>query len=106
LVLEEYSKISKFEITNTADKRRKEEIRVIFSLSSNFIEVNNRISGRAKEFENAGLQAFDAMHLACAKNRADIFLTVDGDFLRKALKIDGLIIRVSNPLKWLGENLS
>uniref|UniRef100_UPI004057AA44 hypothetical protein n=1 Tax=Candidatus Electrothrix sp. TaxID=2170559 RepID=UPI004057AA44 len=60
---------------------------------------------RAKEFEQEGLQAFDALHLACAEKGADVFLTVDDGLLKRALKIADLKIPVGNPLKWLTEVL-
>jgi len=52
-----------------------------------------------------GLQAFDALHLACSESRADVMLTVDDQFLKNTLKIQDLKIKVSNPLKWLEEVL-
>ena len=73
----------------------------INKLASSVIEIDGTISLRAKEFEKAGLQAFDAMHLACSENRADVLLTADDKFLKRALKIEDLKIKVSNPLKWL-----
>jgi len=63
------------------------------------------ISSKIVEFENMGLQAFAALHLACSENRADVILTVDDKFLKRSLKIQDLKIKVSNPLKWLEEVL-
>ena len=100
------SKIIEFEISNTPDERRKKELEAINGLAINIIEINDKISSRAKEFEKKGLQAFDAMHLACSENEADVLLTVDDSFLKRALKIEDLTIIVSNPLKWLEEVLS
>ena len=100
------SKIVEFEIKNTPDKARKKELEAINSLASSCIKINKRIPIRAKEFEKSGLQTFDAMHLACAENKADILLTTDDKFLKKSLKINNLKIRISNPIKWLEEVLS
>ena len=99
------SKIAEFEIANTPDKGRRKKLELINGLASSVIEIDGAISSRAKEFEKKGLQAFDAMHLACSENRADVFLTVDDKFLKRALKIEDLKITVSNPLKWLDEVL-
>ncbi len=99
------SKIAKFEIANTPDEGRRKKLELINGLAIRVIEIDGEISSRAKEFEKKGLQAFDAMHLACSENRADVFLTVDDKFLKRALKIEDLKIMVSNPLKWLDEVL-
>ena len=39
------------------------------------ININKlkKIEERAKYFENLGVQAFDALHLACAEGNADVF---------------------------------
>ena len=100
------SDIGKYEIANTPDKGRRKELEAIFGLASSVIEINDQISERARGFEKTGVQAFDAMHLACSENEADVFLTVDDKFLKKALKIHELKVKVSNPLKWLEEVLS
>ena len=99
------SKIVEFEIENTPDERRRKELEVINGLASSVVDINEIISSRAKEFENVGLQAFDALHLACSENRADVILTVDDKFMKSSLKIQDLNIKVCNPLKWLEEVL-
>jgi hypothetical protein len=43
----------------------------------------------------------DAMHLACAEHSAEVFLTVDDKFLKKARLIPDLNIKLANPLTWL-----
>ncbi len=58
---------------------------------------------RAKLFESKGIVSFDALHLASAENNADVLLTVDDQFLKKAVNITQLKINVYNPLKWLEE---
>ena len=100
------SKIVEFEIANTPDEGRRKRLELIHGLARSVIEVDDTISSRAKDFEKAGLQAFDAMHLACSENGADVLLTTDDKFLKRALKIENLKIKVSNPLKWLQEVLS
>ena len=99
------SKIVEFEIANTPDEGRRKELEIINGLASSIVDINDITSSRAKEFENMGLQAIDALHLACSENRADVMLTVDDQFLKNTLKIQDLKIKVSNPLKWLEEVL-
>ena len=69
------------------------------------IETNSVIRGRAKYFETFGIKVFDAAHLACAENNADVLLTVDGGFLTKSGAIQDLRVKAMNPLQWLEEVL-
>jgi predicted nucleic acid-binding protein len=100
------SEVVEFEIQNTPDQARKKELEAINSLAGKCIQINQKIVIRAKEFEDSGIQTFDAMHLACAENKADILLTTDDKFLKKSLKINNLKIKINNPIKWLEEVLS
>ena len=99
------SKILKFEISKIADESRKKELMVMESLSSKIIQLNPLIATRANEFERFGIQSFDALHLACSENNADVLLTVDDKFIKKAQCINKLNITVCNPLVWLNEVL-
>jgi predicted nucleic acid-binding protein len=69
------------------------------------IDVTPEITRQAKAYESSGLKAFDAMHLACAETQADVLLTVDDKFLKKAQTLARCRIRVKNPLPWLEEML-
>ena len=100
------SKVVEFEIANTPDKGRRKKLQAINELASSLIEINETIILRAKKIEKLGVQSFDAMHLACSENGADVLLTTDYKFLKRALKIEDLKIRVSSPLRWLEEVLS
>ncbi len=95
-----------FEINKTPDVLRKQNLIKIISLASNVIQVNTKKQTRAKFFESVGVQTFDAIHLACAENNADVLLTVDDDFIKKSSNIENLNIKVLNPLKWLEKVLS
>jgi predicted nucleic acid-binding protein len=99
------SKILKFEISKIADESRKKELMVMESLASEIIQINPLIATRANEFERFGIQSFDALHLACSENNADVLLTVDDKFIKKAQSINKLNITVCNPLVWLNEVL-
>lgn len=99
------SKVLKFEISKLTDESRKEELMLMESLANEVVQVNSVIAARAKEFERFGVQSFDALHLACAENNADIFLTVDDKFIKKAAGINSAKIRVCSPLVWLSEVL-
>ncbi|NOS73889.1 MAG: PIN domain-containing protein [Methyloglobulus sp.] len=94
-----------YEINNAPDRQRANIINMINQLSKEVIPITENIRQRAKTFEKGGLQAFDALHLASAEENADVFLTTDDQFLKKARQISGLTIKVSNPLHWLEEIL-
>lgn len=100
------STVAKFEIANTPDEIRRKNLELISSIASAIIRIDSAISLRAKEFEAKGMQAFDALHVACAESGSDVFLTVDDKLRKRALSIDTLRIPVSSPLKWLEEVLS
>ena len=75
------------------------------SLASKVVKVNPAIARRDKTFELESIQAFDALHLACAEQNADVLLKVDDKFFRKANPITPLAVRVCSPLVWLNEVL-
>ena len=100
------SQVLEFEISKNGDESRKKELNSMNALAHTVIQINATIAKRANEFEKKGLQAFDALHLACAEGNADIFLTVDDKFLNKAKNIQGVNIKISSPLIYLSEVLS
>ncbi len=99
------SQILEFEISKNGDVSRKKELNLINALAHTVIKIDTNIAKRANEFERRGLQAFDALHLACAEGNADIFLTVDDQFLNKARTFQDIDVKISNPLVWLNEVL-
>jgi predicted nucleic acid-binding protein len=99
------SQILEFEISKNGDVSREKELNLINALAHTVIKIDTNIAKRANEFERRGLQAFDALHLACAEGNADIFLTVDDKFLNKARTFQDIDVKISNPLVWLNEVL-
>jgi len=99
------SKVLKFEISKIADESRRKELMLMESLAGEVVQINTQIGVRANEFERLGIQSFDALHLACSENNADILLTVDDRLIKKALTVNNLNISVRNPLIWLSEVL-
>ena len=99
------SDVLDYEISNTSDENKRRNLLGVNSMAVKTISLTNIIKDRASYFESFGVQAFDAMHLACAENGSDILLTVDDRFIKKANKIDGLKVKIKNPLQWLEEVL-
>jgi predicted nucleic acid-binding protein len=100
------SQILEFEISKIGDVARKKELNLINALAHTVVQIDESIAKRANAFEQQGLQAFDALHLACAEGDTDIFLTVDDRFLNKARTFQDISVKISNPLVWLSEVLS
>ena len=94
-----------FEINKTPNEKRRRNLHGINNMAHRCVETSPVIRERAKYFETFGIKVFDSAHLACAENNADVLLTVDGGFLRKADTIKDLKIKTMNPLQWLEEVL-
>ena len=97
------SEVIEFEIANTPDEDQRTPLELMTATATTVLPLTDELVARAEVFETAGLTVFDAMHLACAESHAEIFLTVDDKFLKKARSLTRL--DVNNPLKWLEEVL-
>ena len=93
--------IARFDIDQIPDEDRRWKLQLVSGQTDDVVTIDRAVSGRAKEFEEKGIQAFDALHLACAEDGADVFLTVDDNLLDQALGIEDLKIPVDNPVLWL-----
>jgi predicted nucleic acid-binding protein len=91
------------EINRNPQLERRLENSVLLKLANETIELDQDIVRRAKELEAAGYGVFDALHLASAESaEADVLLTTDDGFTRKASRGDGRPrIPVSNPVSWI-----
>ena len=90
------------EIAQTPSPTRREQVRESLLIAQTKIIVNREIIQRAIFLSSLGFKRFDALHLACAEKKADILLTTDDRFLRKAnIHQDKLDVTVANPIIWL-----
>ncbi|OQW86737.1 MAG: hypothetical protein BWK78_09795, partial [Thiotrichaceae bacterium IS1] len=83
------------------DPSKRQKLQYIVSLIRSLIPLSEPLIRRAKYFESNRLEAMDAMHLACAEQGAEVFLTVDDKLLKRASLIPDLNINLANPLTWL-----
>ncbi|MDU9050665.1 MAG: hypothetical protein Q3M30_17595 [Candidatus Electrothrix sp. Rat3] len=97
----QWHNIAQFEIDQIPDEDRKRKLQLLIGQTDDVVTIDKAVSVRAREFEEKGMQAFDALHLACAEDGADVFLTVDDNLLQQALDIEDLGIPVHNPVLWL-----
>lgn len=99
------SDVLTFEINNAPDMQRSNILQLIGTLAVESIPLTETIRQQANVYAAAGLQAFDALHLASALGKVDVFLTTDDKFRKKAQQLLGLPLKVANPLQWLEEVL-
>ena len=95
------------EINRNPRRERRIESAALLAHATETVGLNDHIVERAKQLQAVGYGPFDALHLACAEaGQADVLLTTDDGFLRKALGGDGSpLISVRNPLSWSQEEL-
>ncbi|NEP45114.1 MAG: type II toxin-antitoxin system VapC family toxin [Okeania sp. SIO2H7] len=98
------STVLESEIEQTRSPTRKEQLRESLLMAKTKILVTQEITTRAIELSGLGFKPYDALHLACAENNADVFLTTDDRLLAKALTYrDNLRVAVYNPIMWFVE---
>jgi hypothetical protein len=80
---------------------------VIQLLPERTIQLTMDVFRRARVLIANGLTAADAVHLSAAEFAcADVLLTCDDRFLRRAIAIsEQLHTRVANPIDWLKEQI-
>lgn len=93
-----------FEIKQNPQGIRREFGLGVLAKSSLFVELDELIEKRAKVFNQVGIKALDALHLASAEAAgADYFCTCDDKFLRRAKAIEDLKTKVVTPLELVEE---
>ncbi len=94
------------EIESTTDSIKKDTLKMIYSLCSSEINVDESIIDRAIEIrEQSNIRTNDSIHLACAEYAGvDVLLTVDKKFRNNANRIPAKV-KVMDPTMWLLEVL-
>ena len=96
------STVLESEIAQISNPLKKEQVEQFLLLAKHQMLVTPEIIKKAKELITLGIKNFDALHLACAENNVDIFLTTDDRLLNKALSYqDKINVTVANPITWL-----
>lgn len=84
-----------YEIGRIPDNARRVEALSMLLLAHEFLLVTDAVESLAVSFEQRGLSALDAVHLACASEaKVDYFCTCDDKLFRKASAIAGLGCKV------------
>jgi hypothetical protein len=99
------SEVLNEEIDSSPLPGRKWENSALLALASELIETDAQVLERALNLQSVGYGAFDALHLSSAESgRADVLLTTDDKFVRRAARGDGEPqVPVRNPLSWFKE---
>ncbi len=95
------SEVLRDEIDAIPDLIKREKVKALESIAVELVRLNDKLIERAKYFESLKIGAYDALYLACAEEKADIFFTVDKKLLKKTKKIYDLKIEVWNPIRLL-----
>ena len=98
------SEVIEYEISKVSDEERVRSVESLLQVAQERVLIDERIVNRARTFNQMGIDAFDALHLASAESVGAVLLTTD-DSLIKVIKkhADKIPIRVYNPVQWLME---
>lgn len=89
------SEVLLFEVSRIPDEARRVESLSMLSLAREFLIVTDAVEVLALSFEEQGLSAVDALHLASASlAKVDYFCTCDDRLFKKASAMSGLGCRV------------
>ena len=69
-----------------------------------FVQVSEHIEQRAKELEQRGIKALDALHLASAEEeQVDYFCSCDDRLVKKAKTFPDVMTKIVTPLELIQE---
>jgi predicted nucleic acid-binding protein len=98
------SEVLLFEVGRNPRTERRDYALAVLAKADEFVQSNDTIENRAREFHAFGLKPLDALHLASAEVvRADYFCTTDDQLLRRSKTITDLKIRVVTPIELIEE---
>ena len=102
------SKVLEIEVNRNLNFSQRLRARSLLARANEFILLTEAEVSRTTTLESLGFKSFDALHIASAESgAADILLTTDDQFLRKAKRVfEQLDVRVENPYTWLQEVIS
>jgi predicted nucleic acid-binding protein len=88
-----------FESRNNPHPQKREFVTAILQQAHEQIALTDAIEQRATTFEQHGIKAVDALHLALAEAaQVDYFCTCDDRFYRRALALTDLRLQLRRPL--------
>ena len=93
------SEALEYEVSRIPDEARRNEVFAVLALASERLLLTDSVEALALTFEQSGLRAMDAIHLALASTaKADFFCTCDDRLFQKAKALPGLSCKVTTLL--------
>ena len=93
------SEALEYEVSRILDEARRTETLSVLALATERLQVTDMVEALALTFEQQGVRAMDAIHLALASTaKADFFCTCDDKLFRKAQTLPGLSCKVTTLL--------
>jgi predicted nucleic acid-binding protein len=94
------SDIVEYEINNNPNQQKRTFVEKITRQAIEQITLSEEIKQLAQIYEESGIKAIDALHLASAERGAvDYFCTCDDRFYRRAIQLTNLTVKVRMPLE-------
>lgn len=93
------SEALEYEVSRIPDEARRSEVLSVLALASERLRLTADVEALALNFEQSGLGAMDAIHLALASTaEADFFCTCDDRLFQRAKALSGLSCKVTTLL--------
>jgi predicted nucleic acid-binding protein len=93
-----------YELGRIPDPVRRADVQAVLALSKEHLAVTDEVELLAQDFEQLGVRALDALHLALASfYKADFFVTCDDPLFRKAQALPSLVCKVTTLLGFVPE---
>jgi len=84
--------------------RRRRFARGLLSLAARFVQTDSQIESRARQYKEAGIRPFDALHLASAvESGTDVFCSTDDQLLKRGSEADTESTRLLTPIELIEE---
>ncbi len=98
------SEVLLLELDRNPQRQKRAYVSAILERAQIVVAVDDVVEQRAKELEQRGFKAFDALHLASAEaGGVDYFCTCDDRVLKKSRQQTDLSVKVVSPLELANE---
>ncbi|HOW50759.1 MAG TPA: PIN domain-containing protein [bacterium] len=95
-----------YEIANMPDPIKRMKVEQILALADDIISVDEKVAALAGKLEKQGIHGMDALHLASADRRCDVFITTDQAILKKSGELSSILsLTIMNPMNFVAEEI-
>ena len=93
-----------FEVQGIPHLQRRAIMTEVLIRAPVFVQLSDQIEQRAKELEQHGIKALDALHLASAEaEQVDYFCSCDDRLVKRAKAVPDAAVRIVTPLELIRE---